>query len=220
MDPNLIDRARRGDKDAFTALVLRLGDRLYSVAYRILRDAGRAEDAVQQAFMTAWRELPRLRDDSRLEAWLHKLLVHAWQSPPRRRAQPAPIARSASSSTGSTSSATTSPTAPSPAGRPTVPQSVKPSTAKVRPCAVARGPAFTSSTASRRAPRSAWRSLARRASTSRRTRRLPIIQAVAVAGRRLTAPRKPINPNGRPLGATWQSSPSVASRSPSSTDTR
>jgi RNA polymerase sigma-70 factor, ECF subfamily len=77
MDPNLIDRARRGDKEAFTALVLGLGDRLYSVAYRILRDAGRAEDAVQQAFLTAWRELPRLRDDSRLEAWLHKLLVHA-----------------------------------------------------------------------------------------------------------------------------------------------
>jgi DNA-directed RNA polymerase specialized sigma24 family protein len=41
MDPDLIDRAKRGDKDAFTALVLRFGDRLYSVACRILRDAGR-----------------------------------------------------------------------------------------------------------------------------------------------------------------------------------
>src|SRR6476659_8833512 len=61
MDPKLVDRAKRGDKEAFTTLVLTLGDRLYSVAYRILRDAGRAEDAVQQTFLIAWRELPGLR---------------------------------------------------------------------------------------------------------------------------------------------------------------
>lgn len=47
MGPDLMDRAKRGDKEAFTTLVPQLGDRLYSVAYRILRDAGRAEDAVQ-----------------------------------------------------------------------------------------------------------------------------------------------------------------------------
>ena len=76
MDPKLIDRAKRGDKEAFTTLVLTLGDRLYSVAYRILRDGGRAEDAVQQTFLIAWRELPKLRDESRLEAWLFKLLVN------------------------------------------------------------------------------------------------------------------------------------------------
>ena len=77
MDRDLIDRAKRGDRDAFTALVLQFGDRLYSVAYRILRDASRAEDAVQQTFLTAWRELRRLRDDDRLEAWLYRLLVNA-----------------------------------------------------------------------------------------------------------------------------------------------
>lgn len=77
MDPSIIDRARHGDKDAFTSIVLRFGDRLYSVAYRILRDAGRAEDAVQQAFLVAWQELPRLRDDDRLEAWLYRLAVNA-----------------------------------------------------------------------------------------------------------------------------------------------
>jgi RNA polymerase sigma-70 factor, ECF subfamily len=77
MDRDVIDRARQGDKDAFTTLVLTLGDRLYSVAYRMLRDAGRAEDAVQQAFLIAWRELPKLRDESRLEAWLYRLLVNA-----------------------------------------------------------------------------------------------------------------------------------------------
>lgn len=84
MDPSLIDRAKRGDREAFTTLVLRLGDRLYSVAYRILRDASSAEDAVQQAFLIAWRELPRLRDESRLEAWLYRLLVHACYAEIRR----------------------------------------------------------------------------------------------------------------------------------------
>jgi RNA polymerase sigma-70 factor, ECF subfamily len=90
MDLGLIERAKRKDKDAFTDLVLRFGDRLYSVAYRILRDSARAEDAVQQAFMIAWRELPKLRDEARLEAWLYRLLVNACYAEMRhtRRWQP------------------------------------------------------------------------------------------------------------------------------------
>jgi RNA polymerase sigma-70 factor, ECF subfamily len=90
MGPDLIDRAKRGDKEAFTGLVLDLGDRLYSVAFRILRDAVRAEDAVQQTFLVAWRELPTLRDDGRLEAWLYRLLVNACYAEIRhtRRWQP------------------------------------------------------------------------------------------------------------------------------------
>jgi RNA polymerase sigma-70 factor (ECF subfamily) len=90
MGPDLIDRAKRGDKEAFTGLVLQLGDRLYAVAYRILRDAVRAEDAVQQTFLVAWRELPTLRDDGRLEAWLYRLLVNACYAEIRhtRRWQP------------------------------------------------------------------------------------------------------------------------------------
>lgn len=90
MDQDLVRRARQGDKDAFTSLVLRHGDRLYSVAFRILRDASRAEDAVQQAFLMAWRELRNLRDDDRLEAWLYRLLVNACLAEVRhlRRWQP------------------------------------------------------------------------------------------------------------------------------------
>jgi len=90
MGPDLIDRAKGGDKEAFTTLVLQLGDRLYSVAYRILRDPGRAEDAVQQTFLIAWRELPTLRDDGRLEAWLYRLLVNVCYAEIRhtRRWQP------------------------------------------------------------------------------------------------------------------------------------
>ena len=53
------------------------GDRLYAIATLILRDRQRAEDAVQEALVHAWRELPRLRDPDRFDAWLHRLLVNA-----------------------------------------------------------------------------------------------------------------------------------------------
>lgn len=74
---DLVERAKRGDRDAFTDVATITGDRLYAVAYRILRDPHRAEDTVQQVYLTAWRELPRLRDSDRVEAWLYRLLVHA-----------------------------------------------------------------------------------------------------------------------------------------------
>lgn len=80
----LTERARGGDKEAFTALASVVGDRLFAVAYRILRDPHRAEDTVQQALLTAWRQLPRLRDPNRVEAWLHRLLVHACYADIRR----------------------------------------------------------------------------------------------------------------------------------------
>jgi DNA-directed RNA polymerase specialized sigma24 family protein len=50
---------------------------MYGVAHRILQDPHPAEDAVQQALLAAWRQLPTLRDPDRVEAWLHRLLVHA-----------------------------------------------------------------------------------------------------------------------------------------------
>jgi RNA polymerase sigma-70 factor (ECF subfamily) len=66
------------------------GDRLYAVAYRILRDTHGAEDAVQQTLLTAWRDLPKLRDDGRAEAWLYRILVHTCYAEARhvRRLQP------------------------------------------------------------------------------------------------------------------------------------
>jgi RNA polymerase sigma-70 factor (ECF subfamily) len=80
----LVERAREGDDDAFTALVDLDGDRCYAIAYRILRDVDRAKDAVQQAFLLAWRELPRLRDAERFEIWLYRLLVNACYEEYRR----------------------------------------------------------------------------------------------------------------------------------------
>jgi RNA polymerase sigma-70 factor, ECF subfamily len=77
MRADLVQRAQRGDGEAFNALVDLDIDRCTAIAYRITRDHGMAEDAVQQAWLNAWRELPRLREPERFEMWLHRLLVNA-----------------------------------------------------------------------------------------------------------------------------------------------
>ena len=77
MDRDLVEQAQRGDREAFAVLARTRGDRLMGIAQRILRDVGRAEDAVQQTLVIAWRELPSLRDPDRFDAWLQRLLVNA-----------------------------------------------------------------------------------------------------------------------------------------------
>jgi RNA polymerase sigma-70 factor (ECF subfamily) len=80
----LVERAREGDGVAFEQLVDLDGDQCYAIAYRILRDVERAQDAVQQTFLLAWRELPRLRDPERFGPWLHRLLINACYEELRR----------------------------------------------------------------------------------------------------------------------------------------
>ena len=87
MDLALVEAARSGDEEAFASIVRGSADGLFAVAHRILRDVGRAEDAVQQTFVTAWRELPKLRDIERFEAWIHRILVHACYAEAKRKAQ-------------------------------------------------------------------------------------------------------------------------------------
>ena len=61
MDSGLVQRARGGDREAFRLLAGPLGDRLYAVAVRILRDGDLAADATQHALVTIWRDFPQLR---------------------------------------------------------------------------------------------------------------------------------------------------------------
>jgi RNA polymerase sigma-70 factor (ECF subfamily) len=75
MDRDLVEQAQHGDRDAFMVLARTNADWLFAVANRIIRDFGRAEDAVQQTLEIAWRELPTLRDPDRFEAWLRRTLV-------------------------------------------------------------------------------------------------------------------------------------------------
>jgi RNA polymerase sigma-70 factor (ECF subfamily) len=81
----LVERAARGDRDAFDLVVTTVIDRLYALARIILRDADLAEDAVQEALINCWRELPKLRDATRFDPWLHRLLVNAATDQHRRR---------------------------------------------------------------------------------------------------------------------------------------
>ena len=87
MRTRLVEQAREGDDVAFSGLVDLEGDQCYAIAYRILRDVERAQDAVQQAFLLAWRDLPRLRDAERFGPWLHRLLVNACYREARRAKQ-------------------------------------------------------------------------------------------------------------------------------------
>jgi len=76
VDRDLVEAAQHGDQTAFVDLVKSRGDRLFAIAYRILRDVDRAEDALQDALVIAWRDLRDLRDPDRFDAWVHRLLTH------------------------------------------------------------------------------------------------------------------------------------------------
>ena len=82
---DIVEQAMRGDREAFRVLVVQTSDRLYAIATRILRDGDLAEDALQVALTSAWRQLPNLRDPDRFEAWVRRLLVHACYAEARRR---------------------------------------------------------------------------------------------------------------------------------------
>src|SRR6187549_3900532 len=84
MSTGEVQLAMHGDHDAFAALVSGATNRLYALACLILRDADRAEDATQDALVRAWRELPRLRDADRFDAWLRRLVVNACYDEARR----------------------------------------------------------------------------------------------------------------------------------------
>jgi RNA polymerase sigma-70 factor, ECF subfamily len=81
----LIERAREGDHEAFTVLLDARLARLDAAARLILRDGELARDAVQEAMLRAWRDLPGLRDPDRFDAWLHRLIVNACLDLVRRR---------------------------------------------------------------------------------------------------------------------------------------
>jgi RNA polymerase sigma-70 factor (ECF subfamily) len=93
MRRDLVERARNGDHEAFQALTTSAFDRLYAVAWRILRDRDRCDDAVQECLIRAWRDLRGLRDADRFDAWLYRLLVNACRDEGRRERRRAPEIR-------------------------------------------------------------------------------------------------------------------------------
>ena len=77
MQRDLVVRAREGDHDAFSELAAGSIERLLRLARLIVRDPDRADDAVQDALVTAWLDIRGLRDPDRFDAWLNKVLVRA-----------------------------------------------------------------------------------------------------------------------------------------------
>ena len=77
MQRELVERARRGDHDAFAVLAAAAISRLDGAARLILHDPDQAKDAVQETLVRAWRDLRTLRDPDRFDAWLHRLLVRS-----------------------------------------------------------------------------------------------------------------------------------------------
>jgi RNA polymerase sigma-70 factor (ECF subfamily) len=77
MQRELVERARTGDHDAFTDLARASMDRMYALASLILRDRDRAQDAVQDGLVSAWKDVRALRDPGAWDAWLHRLTVRA-----------------------------------------------------------------------------------------------------------------------------------------------
>jgi len=84
-DDELITRATRGDVDAFGLLMANRMPGLLRLARTIVRNEADARDATQDACISAWQNLPRLRDERRFNAWLNTILANRCRDLLRRR---------------------------------------------------------------------------------------------------------------------------------------
>ncbi len=80
----LVQSALKGDLDAYNRLVLAYQDVAYNVAYRMLNDDDLAADAVQNAFISAWRSLPSYRGGS-FKAWVMRMVTNGCYDELRRQ---------------------------------------------------------------------------------------------------------------------------------------
>jgi len=93
-DRELVERARTGERAAFDQLVARYQRRLLRLVLRLLRDQAEAEDVVQEAFLRAYRALPRFRGDAAFYTWLYRIALNGARNAILRRRQrgaPAPL---------------------------------------------------------------------------------------------------------------------------------
>jgi RNA polymerase sigma-70 factor (ECF subfamily) len=82
---DLVLRSRQGDLDAFDRLVEQYYGLTYRLAYRIIGDQPAAEDATQEIFIKAWRNVSRFREAARFSTWLHSIAVNHCLDISRRR---------------------------------------------------------------------------------------------------------------------------------------
>jgi RNA polymerase sigma-70 factor (ECF subfamily) len=84
-DDALVDRARRGEHDAFARLIEPRAGQLLRTARAILGNESDAYEAAQEALIAAWVRLPALRDADRFDAWLNRTLVNKCRDALRKR---------------------------------------------------------------------------------------------------------------------------------------
>lgn len=82
-DEALLDRARHGDRDAFSTLVIRYQDELYTMALRLLGSPADAADVVQETFLRAYVNVQKLRGVT-VRAWLYRVAINAAHDVRRR----------------------------------------------------------------------------------------------------------------------------------------
>lgn len=76
IDQALVERVQRGDKKAFDLLVLKYQQRILNVIARYIRDKDEVQDIAQEAFIKAYRALPRFRGDSAFFTWLYRIAIN------------------------------------------------------------------------------------------------------------------------------------------------
>ena len=75
-EASLIQRAKKGDQDAFAALVNEHQRYVYNLALRILKDENEALDLAQETFIRAWTALPNFREQARFRTWLYRIVTN------------------------------------------------------------------------------------------------------------------------------------------------
>jgi RNA polymerase sigma-70 factor (ECF subfamily) len=84
-DRALVERATRGDREAFGALVQRHQDRVFNLAYQVVRNREDALDVAQEAFVKAFTSLPSFKGESSFTTWMHRIVVNLAIDALRRR---------------------------------------------------------------------------------------------------------------------------------------
>ncbi|OKK22885.1 RNA polymerase subunit sigma-70 [Streptomyces sp. CB00455] len=90
-DSVLAVRAAEGDDEAFAVLVRRHSSRLLGLARHLLGNHADAEDAVQEAFLSAWRRLPEFRHGASFGTWMYRIVTNRCLNIARRRPHPLPL---------------------------------------------------------------------------------------------------------------------------------
>jgi RNA polymerase sigma-70 factor (ECF subfamily) len=75
-DHEVIERVKKGERDLFEILVRRYETRLFALAWRMLHNRADAEDAVEEAFVKAYKALGKFRGDARFSTWLYRIAVN------------------------------------------------------------------------------------------------------------------------------------------------